>query len=579
MLFDSVELTLTLLQQTCVYLVIAYLLSRARIFIPLTHVAIRLPHRVTCYLVFSAFCIMGTYLGLKIDDSIANTRAIGAVLGGVLGGPGVGLAVGFTGGLHRYTLGGISAFACMISTMVEGLVGGLFHYYMMRRGKVGELFNPLLVALVTLAAEVMQMLILLALVQPWPAAQHLVRQIAAPMWIANSLGAGFFIRILLDRRVIYEQGSSVFSTKALAIATRVEGLLHAGFDADSTAAVARIVYEETGVGAVAITDTRNLLAFIGIGDDHHLPGTPISSALTRRAIDNNEVVYADGNEIAYRCSLHPRCPLAASLLIPLVGEDKQVIGTIKLYEPRSRLFSNINLTLGKGIAQLLSTQILAGRYMEQRDLLAQSEIRLLHAQINPHFLFNALNTISAVIRRDHERACNLVLNLSTYFRKNLKRPSDDADLDEELKHVAAYLEIEQARFLDRLVVEFDIPDTLKGVHMPAFSLQPIVENAIKHGTSQLLNVGRIRISAAARNGELHLTVEDNAGLFDPSPGDGARPGLGLNLVRRRIENRYGPPYGLEIACEPETATRVTLRLPLSTAAATRRTGMERAARN
>src|SRR5574343_1001724 len=132
MFFDSIELTLTLLQQTCVYLVIAYLLSRSPIFIPLMHVTIRLPHRLTCYVVFSLFCIMGTYLGLKIDDSIANTRAIGAVLGGVLGGPSVGLAVGFTGGLHRFTLGGSSAFACMVSTIVEGLIGGLFHRHMMQ---------------------------------------------------------------------------------------------------------------------------------------------------------------------------------------------------------------------------------------------------------------------------------------------------------------------------------------------------------------------------------------------------------------------------------------------------------------
>ncbi|ATE59528.1 sensor histidine kinase [Thauera sinica] len=560
MLFDSVELTLTLIQQTCVYLVIAYLLSRTRIFIPLMHVTIRFPHRVTCYLVCSLFCIMGTYLGLRIDDSIANTRAIGAVLGGVLGGPGVGLAVGFTGGLHRYTLGGSTAFACMVSTVAEGLIGGLFHHYMVRRGKARDLFDPVRVGLVTFGAEITQMLILLLLVHPFQAARHLVEQIAVPMWIANSLGAGLFVRILLDRREIYEQDSSAFSTKALAIATRVEGLLHSGFNAGTTASVARIIHEETGVGAVAITDTKNLLAFIGIGDDHHVPGTPISSALTLRSIENNEVVYADGNEVNYRCSLHPRCPLAACLIIPLVGEDKRVIGTIKLYEPRTRLFSNINRTLGKGMAQLLSNQILAGRYMEQRDLLAQSEIRLLHAQINPHFLFNALNTISAVIRRDSERACNLVLNLSTYFRKNLKRPSEDACLDEELRHVAAYLEIEQARFLDRLVVEFDIPEHLQCVRMPAFSLQPIVENAIKHGTSQLLGGGRIRIFATSSGGNLLLSVEDNAGLFDAAEGG---EGLGLNLVRRRIANRCGSSYGLEIESERDVFTRVTLKLPLA----------------
>lgn len=558
MFFDSLSLSLTLLQQTCVYLVIAYLLSRTRIFIPLMHVTVRLPHRATCYVVFSLFCIMGTYLGLHIDDSIANTRAIGAVLGGVLGGPGVGLAVGFTGGLHRYSLGGVSAFACMVSTIAEGLIGGLFHRHMLQRGRVGALFQPIPVALVTLFAEVMQMAILLLMVKPFAAALHLVEQIAVPMWIANTLGAALFMRILLDRRELFERQSSVFTTKALAIAARVEGLLRDGFSSDASNRLACIIHEETGVGAVAITDTQRLLAFVGIGADHHLPGMPISSPLTLQAMEKNEVIYADGNELPYRCSIQPKCPLAASLIIPLTGEDDRVVGSIKLYEPRSRLFSTINRALGEGIARLLSNQLLAGRYMRQRELLAQSEIKLLHAQVNPHFLFNALNTLSAVIRRDPEKACQLVLNLSTFFRKNLKRPSEEACLGEEIDHVAAYLEIEQARFLDRLTVEFDIPEHLRQTRLPAFSLQPLVENAIKHGTSQLLGAGHIRISAHEDGETLKLCVEDNAGLYEaPASSDG----LGVHLVRRRVINRYGSAYGIEIECQRDAFTRVCLRLP------------------
>ncbi len=560
MIFDSLHLTLTLLQQTCVYLIIAYLLSRTRLFIPLTHVTIHLPHRVACYIVFSLFCIMGTYLGLKINDSIANTRAIGAVLGGVLGGPWVGAAVGLTGGYHRYALGGSSAFACMVSTVVEGLIGGLFHRYMINRGRSVSLFSPLPVALVTFVAEIAQMLILLTLVEPYSAARSLVAQIAIPMLVANTLGAGLFIRILLDRRTVYEQQSSVFSTKALAIATRVEGLLRSGFNSDTSANLARIVYEETGVGAVAITDTQNLLSFIGIGEDHHLPGTPIQSELTLKAIENNEVIYADGNEVTYRCSISTKCPLGSSLIIPLVGEENRVIGTIKLYEPKTRLFSTINRTLGEGLARLLSNQILAGRYTQQRELLAQSEIRLLHAQVNPHFLFNALNTLSAVIRRDQERACNLVLNISTFFRNNLKRPSEEACLGEEIEHATAYLEIEQTRFLGNLVVDIDVPKELRHIRMPAFTLQPIVENAIKHGTSNLIGVGHIRIYAAAQDNTLLLCIEDNAGLYVNSCDN---TGLGISLVGRRIASRYGSAYGLKITCEPETFTRVTLTLPLA----------------
>lgn len=562
-MLDSLDLVVSLLQQMCVYLVIAYLLSKTPLFIPLMHVTIRFPYRITCYLVFSMFCIMGTYFGLQIDDSIANTRAIGAVLGGLLGGPAVGFAVGLTGGLHRYSMGGFTALACAFSTMSEGLIGGLFHRYMIGAGRHENLYKPVTVGLVTLVAEIVQMLIILAVARPFDEALHLVSSIALPMLIANSVGAAMFMRILQDRRTIIEKQSSVFSAKALKIAARADGMLHNGFNQENSTKVARIIYEETGVGAVAITDRDKILAFIGVGSDHHLPGMTITSSLTHQAIDTNQVIYADGNEVAYQCSIRADCPLGSALVIPLRGEDDMVIGTVKLYEPKTKLFSTINRTLGEGVARLLSNQILAGRYDAQKQLLAQSEIKLLHAQVNPHFLFNTLNTLSAVIRSNPERARYLVQQLSTFFRKNLKRPSEDACLKDEIEHVNAYLQIELARFNDRLSIEIDVPDTFEAVRLPAFSLQPLVENAIKHGTSQLLGDGKVSIRARHDGDDLLLAVEDNAGLYEEArPG---RDGLGMTLVDRRIKNRYGDHYGLTIEHERDVFTRIIVRIPFETA--------------
>lgn len=99
--------------------------------------------------------------------------------------------------------------------------------------------------------------------------------------------------------------------------------------------VAQVLYQELDIGAVAITDREKLLAFTGIGDDHHLPGKPISSTYTLKAIETGEVVYADGNEVPYRCSLHPQCKLGSTLVIPLRGENQRVMGTIKLYEAKT----------------------------------------------------------------------------------------------------------------------------------------------------------------------------------------------------------------------------------------------------
>src|SRR5690606_22851935 len=151
------NLVLLLLQQMCVFLVIAWLMSKTRLFIPLMQVTVRLPHKFLCYVVFSIFCIMGTWFGLHIEDSIANTRAIGAVMGGLLGGPVVGGLVGLTGGLHRYSMGGMTALSCMISTIVEGLLGGLVHSYMIKRGRPDKVFSPFTAGAITFVAEMAQM--------------------------------------------------------------------------------------------------------------------------------------------------------------------------------------------------------------------------------------------------------------------------------------------------------------------------------------------------------------------------------------------------------------------------------------
>ncbi|MCA6220587.1 sensor histidine kinase [Photorhabdus antumapuensis] len=553
------NLVLLLLQQMCVYLVIAWLLSKTPLFIPLLQVTVRLPHNLLCYVTFSIFCIMGTYFGLHVGDSIANTRAIGAVLGGLLGGPGVGALVGLTGGLHRYSLGGMTAFSCMISTIIEGLIGGIIHNYLTKRGQINRLINPWTAAIVTFCAEIIQMGILLLLARPYSETLALVKNIAAPMIVTNSIGAAMFIRILLDRRAIFEKYTSAFSAQALKIAVYTEGILRKGFNENNSMQVAKVIYQQLEIGAVAITDREKLLAFIGIGSDHHLPGTPISSEQSRRAIENNEVVYADGNEIPYRCSINPTCKLGSTLVIPLQGENQQVIGAIKLYETKNRLFSSINRPLGEGIASLLSAQILAGQYERNKQSLLQSEIKLLHAQVNPHFLFNALNTLQAVIRRDSDQASQLVQYLSTFFRKNLKRSEEVVTLSDEIEHVNAYLQIEKARFREHLQISIELPESLLHAKLPAFSLQPIVENAIKHGTSQLLETGKVTIRAHQQNQLLILEVEDNAGLYKSvSMGDG----LGMSLVDKRLRLRYGENYGVQIDCQPEKFTCVILRLPL-----------------
>ncbi|WP_194437613.1 sensor histidine kinase [Vibrio fluminensis] len=552
------DLILSLLQQMCVYLVLAYMLSKTPIFLPLLNISHRLSHKVAIYILFSLFCIMGTYFGLQINDAIANTRAIGAVMGGLFGGPVVGFFVGLTGGLHRYSLGGFTDVACAISTTAEGLIGGLLHTYLVRRGKGALLFSPSIVFAITLFAEIVQMAIILLVAKPFAQSYSLVSAIAAPMIIANSVGAALFMSILQDRKTIFEEYSATFSRRALNIAERSVGILAAGFNTHTAERIARIVYEETSVGAVSITDNEKILAFVGIGDDHHRPETPISSQSTLDAITQDKIIYLDGKDKPYQCSISHRCKLGSALIIPLRAGDK-VIGTIKLYEPKRKLFSTINMSMAEGIAQLLSSQILYGELQQKQSLLSQVEIKLLHAQVNPHFLFNALNTISAVVRRDPSKARELIQHLSQFFRSNLKQDIEEVSLQDELDHVNAYLTIEKARFTDRLEVEMDIDQAWMARKLPTFTLQPLVENAIKHGTSQLLEGGVIRIYSQDVEQGCKITVEDNAGSYKAPQQD--HEGLGMQIVAKRLSNKFGTIGQLTIEVEPNQYTRMSFIIP------------------
>ncbi|WP_456296143.1 sensor histidine kinase [Vibrio sp. AK197] len=552
------DLILSLLQQMCVYLVLAYMLSKTPLFLPLLSISNRPVHQFSVYVMFSLFCVMGTYFGLQFNDAIANTRAIGAVMGGLFGGPVIGFLVGLTGGLHRYSLGGFTDIACAISTTAEGLIGGLLHTYLVRRGKASHLFNPTVVFSVTLVAEVIQMLIILLVAKPFDQAFHLVSAIAAPMIIANSVGAALFMSILHDRKTIFEEYSAAFSRRALNIAERSVGILAAGFNTENAEKIARIVYEETNVGAVSITDQEKILAFVGIGDDHHKPNTPISSQSTLDAIKNNAIIHLDGKEKPFQCSLSKQCKLGSALIIPLRTGDR-VIGSIKLYEPKRKLLSTINMSMGQGIAQLLSSQILYGDYQQKRSLLAQAEIKLLQAQVNPHFLFNALNTISAVIRRDPTKARELIQHLSQFFRSNLKQKVESVSLRDELAHVNAYLTIEKARFSDRLEVEIDIEESLLDKLLPTFTLQPLVENAIKHGVSNLLDGGKVKIYSQKVSQGYRVVVEDNAGSYAKPEQD--HSGLGLEIVDKRLTNQFGQVSALDIQVEPDHYTRMSFIIP------------------
>ena len=200
---------------------------------------------------------------------------------------------------------------------------------------------------------------------------------------------------------------------------------------------------------------------------------------------------------------------------------------------------------------------------EVRKLAAEAELRALRAQINPHFLFNALTTIGYLIQTAPERALTTLMRLSGLLRGVLKASDEFVTVGEELDLVQAYLDIERARFEDRLRVHIDVPWELRGLHIPALILQPLVENAIKHGISESIAGGEIRIAARLENNSLHVSVNDRGLGTTPARLEGGKKrGLGLSNVEQRLK-RYGTKGSpLNIETTPGSGTTVEIRIPL-----------------
>ena len=191
---------------------------------------------------------------------------------------------------------------------------------------------------------------------------------------------------------------------------------------------------------------------------------------------------------------------------------------------------------------------------------------MLQARLHPHFLFNALNAVSALTYKDPDAAEHAVSRLSDLLRQALQQsPTQQVPLRDELAFLRPHLEIEQIRFSDRLRTEWEVEDDVGDALVPHLLLQPIVENAIKHGLARRATPGRLVISARRSGSVLRLQVHDSGsgGAGRAVPGTG----LGLSSTRQRLEHLYGGDARLEVATHAEQGTDVTIEIPLRYAAA------------
>jgi len=253
-----------------------------------------------------------------------------------------------------------------------------------------------------------------------------------------------------------------------------------------------------------------------------------------------------------------------------------------LYDGRRLLSDDIALleafalVVGKRIDAVRVVQERFDRGMREREitqLAAEAELRALRAQLNPHFLFNALTTIGYLLKTAPDRALGTLYRLTDLLRAALRRPPGETiTLGEELDLVASYLAIEHERFEDRLVTRIDVPDDLRALPVLPLLVQPLVENAVKHGISPLKRGGTVTVSAALDPVEdsrrpvsiLRVTVADTGAGLDRLTlgGSGKGEGVGLRSIERRLLVHYGDRAALEVTSAPGLGTRAELRLPI-----------------
>lgn len=568
LLMNTLNVLLALVEHYGLIVAAAFLLLCWSPFRKLAHKDTTLSEKVAMILFFGALGILGTYAGTPVMGAIANLRAIGVIAGGLLGGPLVGTAVGLIAGGHRVLMDihGFTAAPSALATFLEGLAAGLLSL----RLKAAVL-NWQVAFLTAFLGECMHMLLIMAMVRPLAQGWMLVRVIALPMILVNSAGVALFVQMIHFVQKDRQRRASIQARKALDIANETVSHLRSGLTPKSADASARIIFEHTSVAAVAITDTTRTLALVAAEQDPRA-AKKMQACLTQGVINSGKPLFLNKKRMS-ACRTGD-CSLRSAIIVPLTKRGLKV-GTLSFYGSRRFVLNEIDFQIALGLARLFSTQLELEDIQIQSELRAYAEIKRLQSQINPHFLFNALNTIGSFCRTNSERARQLTLELSTYLRKNLDRGDHFISLAEELQQVRSYLSIEQARFGDRISAFIDIQKECEGWPIPPLIIQPLVENAVKHGLSELESGGSVWVDAKQHNGMLQIRVSDNGVGMPENTGTDmvgdqvaltSRPeGIGLANISQRLAHIYGPNCRLQIDGRQKPGVTVRLSIPRQTA--------------
>ena len=355
----------------------------------------------------------------------------------------------------------------------------------------------------------------------------------------------------------------------LQIANETLPFMRRGLNEETAQKTAEIILKISDVSAVAITDREKVLAYIGECSDHHKAGGPIITYSTMQAVATGELMIIKDKK-GLNCP-EKKCTLQAAVIAPMKCKG-EVAGTVKLYQTSQGNLQPSVVKLAVAVAQLLGLQMELAELDRQTQLVTIAELDALHAQINPHFLFNTLNAIITYSRTHPETARRLLIRLASFFRQALKRHGHFNSVKEEIEYVNTYLILEKARFREKLRIKRDLDPSLFEYQVPVLTLQPLIENAIKHGVQPKVGTGTVEIKARLINGEmLFIISDDGVGISSDRmpkvilPGFGSGNGVGLSNVHERLKSLFGEDYGLRIMSEVNKGTSVYIRIPIQKA--------------
>ncbi|MFF3669234.1 sensor histidine kinase [Microtetraspora malaysiensis] len=360
-------------------------------------------------------------------------------------------------------------------------------------------------------------------------------------------------RVLRGRSELGSSPAERATFETLHTASLAAPPLRAGLTQAGALKASRHLRELLGSPAIAVTDREELLVYDGAGDHH-----------AKDAFGHAAKTLEDGRtQVLSLDCIYLECPIRHAVVVPLTTEDR-VVGTLAAYGDHA---SAGLVRAAQEVARWVDSQLELAELDRSRTMLMEAEVRALRAQISPHFIYNSLTTIASFVRTDPERARELLLEFADFTRYSFRRHGDFTTLAEELHSIERYLTLERARFGDQLQVTLRIAPEVLAVAVPFLCLQPLVENAVRHGLESKPGVGRISILAEDAGAECGISVEDDGIGMDPErlrrilSGEDRATGVGLANVDERLRQVYGDEYGLVVETGSGAGTKVSIRLP------------------